>query len=208
MQPIGTTIIDNPQQQTQPIINVPADINTLINKTRSDVIILPQPYDTNWIGRFSDVLTPGSTWEKVGFNENTVGTWSGTWGTTLTGQRTFTGTLTVAGVTTNVSARTISIPITQIGDIGRWRTISDLFTTRFPFSLPWDLVRAFSTMQVARQAPRWTITFPSNIFIGGGNVIIDFIQFDTWAVIIRWGVLILFNIGLILVTRKIIGAGG
>ncbi len=85
---------------------------------------------------------------------------------------------------------------------------ADIIKNKFPFSIPWDLKNAITSLTATPKAPKWTINFDSEYFVGGGQVEIDFAQFEPWAKIVRWGVLILFNITLILVTRKIIGAGG
>ncbi|MGE5629199.1 MAG: hypothetical protein ACM3X7_14020 [Solirubrobacterales bacterium] len=83
--------------------------------------------------------------------------------------------------------------------------VGSVITTKFPFSIPFDLVNSFSAFNVAAVAPKWTIEFPSNYFIGGGTVVVDFAQFETWAVIIRWFILIIFGVGLIMATRRLMG---
>lgn len=69
---------------------------------------------------------------------------------------------------------------------------------KFPFCIPWDLASAFSSFNVPGEAPVWQIDFLST------NFTIDFSIFEEWAKILRWGVLLLFNIGLIRITRDII----
>lgn len=83
---------------------------------------------------------------------------------------------------------------------------ADILKNKFPFSIPWDLKNAVISLAATPEAPKWTINFPSNYFVGGGQIVIDFSQFEVWARIIRWGILITFNIFLILATRKIVGA--
>lgn len=101
-------------------------------------------------------------------------------------------------------------PPTEPGewDKTKWVVPADVIKNKFPFSIPWDLKNAVTSLTATPQAPRWIIDFPSNVFVGGGQIDIDFRQFESWAKIIRWGVLIFFNVFLILSTRKIIGAGG
>lgn len=70
---------------------------------------------------------------------------------------------------------------------------------KFPFCIPWDLYDSFKTFNVEGEAPRWEVEF-----LGDTEFVIDFVQFEEWARIVRWGVLILFNLGLILITRNII----
>ncbi|ACL75922.1 hypothetical protein [Ruminiclostridium cellulolyticum] len=81
-------------------------------------------------------------------------------------------------------------------------------TRKFPFSIPWDLKNAVTTLVAEPKCPKWEINWDSEYFVGGGKTVIDFEKFETWAKIVRWGVLIVFNIGLIIATRKLIGAGG
>ncbi len=81
-------------------------------------------------------------------------------------------------------------------------------TRKFPFSIPWDLKNAVTTLVAEPKCPKWEINWDSVYFVGGGKTVIDFEKFETWAKIVRWGVLIVFNIGLIIATRKLIGAGG
>lgn len=78
-------------------------------------------------------------------------------------------------------------------------------TTKFPFSIPWDLKNAITSLQATPAPPNWTINFDSRYFKGGGNITIDFSQFETLAAVTRWGILILFNISLILLAKKLIG---
>ncbi len=69
---------------------------------------------------------------------------------------------------------------------------------KFPFCIPWDLKNAVSSLQADVKIPKWDIE------IMGENLLIDFERFEAWAKIVRWGVLILFNIGLIKITRSLI----
>lgn len=84
-------------------------------------------------------------------------------------------------------------------------TAAETLTNKFPFSIPWDLKRSFESIVVPAKAPKWTINFTKNFFVGGTTVDIDFAIFEKWAVIIRWGILIAFNFALILASRKLIG---
>ena len=70
----GTAIIDNPVLQTKPTLVNVSTLPQKVNLTRDNIIITP--YANTWTGLFTDVVTPGITWEKVGFDENTVGTLS------------------------------------------------------------------------------------------------------------------------------------
>lgn len=78
---------------------------------------------------------------------------------------------------------------------------------KFPFCIPFDLVDCFKSFgsNEAAEAPKWDFTFK----IPGTNkdyeFSVDLSMFDKYIPIFRSGVLILFLIGLILVTRKLIG---
>ena len=87
-------------------------------------------------------------------------------------------------------------------DLGKLR-LGEAILTRFPFCIPFDLVNAIGAFSgLPRTPPKWVI--PVNIWGTENSITIDFAQFDIWAKIIRWGVLICFNVGLIVVTRKLI----
>lgn len=79
-------------------------------------------------------------------------------------------------------------------------TVSD----RFPFCIPFDLINSISALRTPGQAPVWTLNFPSQYFVGGGSITIDFSKFDTLATIVRWFLTFLFVVALILLTRNLI----
>lgn len=78
---------------------------------------------------------------------------------------------------------------------------------KFPFCIPFDLVNCFKSFgsNEAAEAPKWDLTFS----IPGTNkdyeFSVDLSMFDKYIPIFRSGVLILFLIGLMIVTRKLIG---
>lgn len=69
---------------------------------------------------------------------------------------------------------------------------------KFPFCIPWDIKNSVAALNVVGEAPKWDIDFKEISFS------IDFSMFEEWAKIIRWGVLIIFNFGLIKSTRNLI----
>lgn len=79
-----------------------------------------------------------------------------------------------------------------------------IIATKFPFCIPFDLAYAFSTMIAEPEVPVIDVNLQDTPLIGGSLMTLDFAMFQPIADIIRWAVLIIFNIGLILVTRKII----
>lgn len=81
----------------------------------------------------------------------------------------------------------------------------ETLTTKFPFSVPFDLVDSIKALNVKPAAPKFTINFDKQYFVGGATIELDFSKFEKLAVIIRWGVMILFTMSLIMISRKIIG---
>jgi hypothetical protein len=76
-------------------------------------------------------------------------------------------------------------------------------TTVFPFCIPFDFIRAITSLQAAPQAPSFTIDFSGTVL---GDYIweLDMADFETPARVIRWGVWISFFIGLMIATQKFI----
>jgi hypothetical protein len=86
------------------------------------------------------------------------------------------------------------------------RDIGSTFTSKFPFSLPWDLVRAVDIFDGSSGSlGPWVVSFPDPF----GNSI----QFEisipqgmaAYFKYIRWALLIAFDIGLIYATRRLLG---
>lgn len=75
-------------------------------------------------------------------------------------------------------------------------------TNKFPFSIPWDIKNSFQTLVAPSVAPTFDIDMTH--WLGGTHYIINFTMFDKLASILRWGLLMAFNIGLIIKTRSII----
>jgi len=77
-------------------------------------------------------------------------------------------------------------------------------TSKFPFSIPWDLRNAVLMMQQDAVIPVFTIPFVIDSINFDDEIVIDLTQFELLAKITRWFVLAIFIIGLILVTRQLI----
>lgn len=75
---------------------------------------------------------------------------------------------------------------------------------KFPFSLPFDLAGLYTSLQASPEAPKWVLKWGTTA-TGTVDIPINFEQFEPWAIIVRWGVLIIFIIGLIIITRNMIG---
>lgn len=81
-------------------------------------------------------------------------------------------------------------------------------TTKFPFSLPFDVYNIFNVLSADPVTPKFTIPFDFTS-IGGEvyEINIDLSQFDYIANIVRWLLYGVFIIGLVLLTNKLIGRG-
>jgi hypothetical protein len=76
-------------------------------------------------------------------------------------------------------------------------------TTVFPFSIPFSFGAAITSLRAPPQAPRFEIDFEGTIFEGYVWVL-DFEEFESIVVVVRWAVWIAFFIGLMMVTNKVI----
>lgn len=82
-----------------------------------------------------------------------------------------------------------------------------LFKEKFPFCIPWDLYNAFAGLAVPAVPLKVTIPFLHvDRFNWHYDITLDFAEFEKLAQITRWGFSLTFLIGLILITRKMIGA--
>jgi hypothetical protein len=99
-----------------------------------------------------------------------------------------------------VTAITTDLNFPQVEDF----TLPYLITTKFPFSIPWDLSRAISMMQAPAVVPYFEVPFKFTRLGIDENVVIDLEQFSTIAKIFRWFTLASFILALILVTRMLI----
>lgn len=81
-------------------------------------------------------------------------------------------------------------------------------TTKFPFSLPWDLINQLKIFDVAPQAPKFDINIPDYLQISGQTIplafTLDLSLFDKVAVVVRWFNVIIWDIALILVLRRLL----
>lgn len=82
-----------------------------------------------------------------------------------------------------------------------------LLTDKFPFSIPWDLKAQLNVFNVTPQAPVVNIDIPKFVSVGGVNMPlkfdVDLTQFNTLALITRWFLTLLIDIGFILMIRRL-----
>lgn len=77
-------------------------------------------------------------------------------------------------------------------------TIPSAITKKFPFSIPWDLYNSITVLASPGEAPKWTFPF------GKDSIQIDMSPYNPVATVVRWGLSLLFLIGLIMITGKVI----
>lgn len=86
---------------------------------------------------------------------------------------------------------------------------TELFTTRFPFSLPWDFLRAFESMETdGSWEPKFNFSMPAGLPVGNSfDMEIDLTMWNEVADVARKFELLCFDIGLIILTRRLLGGG-
>lgn len=101
----------------------------------------------------------------------------------------------------------VAVDIDISESINKFKTPSSI-TTKFPFSLPFDIYNIFNIFSAEPQAPKFTIPFDFTS-IGGDvyNINIDLSDYEWIANIIRWILYAIFIAGLVLLTNKLIGRG-
>lgn len=90
-------------------------------------------------------------------------------------------------------------------DFGPLKVAGTMFTNKFPFSLPWDLWRSFSSLAVAPQAPDFNIVVPDTKYMKGMRFNANLDIFSGLLQVVRAIELVLFDIGLVLITGKLLG---
>lgn len=81
-----------------------------------------------------------------------------------------------------------------------------LFTTKFPFSLPWDILRTFKALFIDNPTlPKWEVKWHDQILKKDFAFTIDISRYDTFFKIARGFVFVGFVVGLVTITRKLLG---
>lgn len=90
-------------------------------------------------------------------------------------------------------------------------TLGGVFISKFPFCIPWDVVKAISLLAVPPVTPHWEIDFYEPLEGVGGfhaqgdtTVVIDFERFDFLAQVCRWVETCFFVYALAMGTKKLI----
>ena len=75
---------------------------------------------------------------------------------------------------------------------------------KFPFCIPFDLVRVIKKMDSAATAPRFEFPFKFQRLGINETIVLDLSQFEKVAVVVRWFVLVSYLLLLIYATRSLI----
>ena len=199
---------------------IPHSINDVVNPTltladvvvpgdivNDDVIVYPPityppstgnpPGTANppWVGDLTNTVSNIAT---------DVGGIRGALNTVIEGVQAIPGQLT--NIWEGIQAIPAAVTSTLVGtmelDFSRLRTSQNV-TTLFPFSIPFDYYRTIASLRVPPQVPVVEMDFSGTIF---GDYVwrLDMSEFEFIAEIVRWGVWIMFFIGLITATHKFI----
>lgn len=97
------------------------------------------------------------------------------------------------------------IPPPSLGDFkpeGFYLDVEQL-KRKFPFSIPFDFAQVYRSFVSSPEAPRWEIPITLGNVIND-KIVIDLKPFEPLAVILRYMLSLIFTVGLIILTRKII----
>jgi hypothetical protein len=118
------------------------------------------------------------------------------------------------GIQTGVQALPLTIADSLAGfyDIQSNQRIRNPLTTVFPFSIPFSLAAAISSLNAPPKTPRWELDFTGTVLSGsywggsdeGSTIVIDLAELESVVRIIRWGLALTFGFGLLMLTRKMI----
>lgn len=91
-------------------------------------------------------------------------------------------------------------------DFGDWILDGAGISDKFPFCVPFDLVYLVKGLNASPVAPKFTV--PVNFgFVGvEEEFVFDFAEWEKPITVIRWGILLSWTVGLILLSRKVIRA--
>lgn len=78
-------------------------------------------------------------------------------------------------------------------------------TNKFPFSLPWDMLRSIQAIEVTGSQPDLNIVVPNTNILKGMSFNVDLSMFQDIINVTRKFEIIIFDIGLILLTRRLLG---
>ena len=121
------------------------------------------------------------------------------------GQLSATREIADAGTAVDDPAQTI----TDVDELGL-PALAETLTTRFPFSIPWDVAKAVKLLAAPPKTPRFEVDFMAPIAyrfggqLGNTNIVLDFSDYEIIGQISRWTSTIGFCLFLASGTKKLI----
>lgn len=116
---------------------------------------------------------------------------------------------TASEISTSTDTFTNASANSKEGDSISWEPLKlavDVFTNRFPFSLPWDFLHMVTTFASAPVTPLFSMVANSGVVAGFKlNTTMDLSQYNDVVATVRIFEKILFTIGLLWGTRKLVG---
>lgn len=159
---------------------------------------------------FKDSLGNTVSKDKVGYGTPTIGinTDAGTGTKTITADISGVNTNVLTGAATGTGTAPVNPPLdwtpptTSSLDFSPLLMLGAAFTTKFPFSIPWDLQKQLGIFNITPTAPSFNLSFT----VMGTHVDapMNFAQFDVFAAIARWALVIVFDIAMIMGIRRLI----
>lgn len=89
-------------------------------------------------------------------------------------------------------------------------SLGAVFISKFPFSIPWDIVKAFELLAAPPVTPRWELDFMAPIayrvggFEGDTTVVLDFSDYEIVGQVTRWVSTLMFVYALASGTKRLI----
>lgn len=80
----------------------------------------------------------------------------------------------------------------------------DSLGEKFPFCVPFDLFRMIQALDAVPVAPKWSIPFRIERLSIDESLELDLTEFEPVSKVFRWGLTLIFILGLLIVTRKMI----
>lgn len=114
-----------------------------------------------------------------------------------------------AGTATGEDVVPVDEAYPDVGELGL-PALADTLTTRFPFSIPWDVAKAVRLLAAPAKTPRFEVDFfaPISDYVGGWQgstkVVIDFSEVELLGQLTRWTSTIGFCLLLASGTKKLI----
>lgn len=98
-----------------------------------------------------------------------------------------------------------------MGDVAAIGELGDELVTKFPFSLPQDILLVVTLFEAEPVAPVWEIPFRADFEDVGISIdesfIIDFTEFEDAVDVLKWFLSLIWVFGLAMLTPKVLGVG-